>query len=68
MIKYHKKVFIVFAYQYILIDSVFKMAKNYYPHVFLEECKYIVKEKEVTRHITEDLEVSVYDSDESDEK
>ena len=28
------------------------MGKNYYPQVFLEECKYIVKEKKVTRHIT----------------
>ena len=35
-----------------LIDSVFKMGKNYCPQVFLEECKEIVKEKEVTRHIT----------------
>ena len=31
------------------------MVKNYYPQVFLQECKYIVKEKEVTRHITEDF-------------
>ena len=29
----------------ILIDSAFKMGKNYYPQVFLEECKYVVKEK-----------------------
>ena len=29
----------------ILIDSVFGTGKNYYPQVFLEECKYIVKEK-----------------------
>ena len=29
----------------ILIDSVFKMSKNYYPQMFLKECKYIVKEK-----------------------
>ena len=28
-----------------LIDSVFKMGKNYFPQVFLEECKYIVKIK-----------------------
>ena len=34
------------------------MGKNYYPQVFLGECKYIVKEKEVTRHIIEDLEIS----------
>ena len=43
------------------------MVKNYYPQVFLEECKYIVKEKKVTRNITGDLEISS-DSDESDEE
>ena len=36
-----------------LIDSVFKMGKEYYLQVILEEYKYIVKEKEVTGHITE---------------
>ena len=46
----------------VLIVSVFKMSKNHYPQVFLEECKYIVKEKEVTRHITEDLESSLDES------
>ena len=51
----------------VLIDSVFKMSNNYYPQVFLEECKYIVNKKEVTRNITEDLEISS-DSDESDEE
>ena len=39
----------------VFIDLVFKMEKKYYPQVFLEECKCIVKEREVTRHITEDL-------------
>ena len=29
----------------ILIDSVFRTGKNYYPQVFLEESKYVVKEK-----------------------
>ena len=29
----------------ILIDSVFRTGKHYYPQVFLEECKYVVKEK-----------------------
>ena len=28
----------------ILIDSVFTTGKNYYPQVFLEECKYAIKE------------------------
>ena len=29
----------------ILIDSVFKIGKNYYLQVFLEECKYIAKRR-----------------------
>ena len=29
----------------ILIDSVYRKHKDYYPQVFLEECKYVVKEK-----------------------
>ena len=28
-----------------LIDSVYKKDKSYYPQAFLEECKYVVKEK-----------------------
>ena len=28
-----------------LIDSVFKMGKNYYPHVFLEKFKTVLKKK-----------------------
>ena len=49
----------------LLIDSVFKMNKNYYLKLLLEECKYIVKEKEVTRRNTEDLEMP---SDESEKE
>ena len=29
----------------VIIDSVFKVGKNYYPQLFLGDCKYIVKEK-----------------------
>ena len=29
----------------ILIDSVYRTGKNYYPRVLLEECKYVAKEK-----------------------
>ena len=28
-----------------LINSVFRMGNNYYPQEFLEQCKYVVKEK-----------------------
>ena len=30
----------------ILIDSVFRTGKNYYPQVLLEKCKYVVRKKE----------------------
>ena len=41
-----------------MIDSVFRTGKNYYPQVFLEECKYIVKEKKIPKYIIDDLEIS----------
>ena len=37
-------------------DFDFKMGKSYHPQVFLEECTYIVKEIEVIKRITEDIE------------
>ena len=50
-----------------LIDSVFRVGKNYNPQVFLEECKYAVIEKKMRKYITEDLEI--YSSDKiSDEE
>ena len=42
----------------ILIDSIFRTGKNYYPQVFLEECKYVVKEKKMPEYITDDIEIS----------
>ena len=36
----------------ISIDFVFKKEENYYPQVFLKECKYIDKEKKVIRYAT----------------
>ena len=49
----------------ILIDSVFRAGKNYYPQVFLEECKYFVKEKKMLECITDTIEISS-DSDRED--
>ena len=37
----------------ILIDSVFKTAKNYYPQVFSEECKCVAKERKMSEYITD---------------
>ena len=50
------------------IDFILKKNENYYPQIFLIECKYIEKEKMALRYITDDLENYFEDSDESDEK
>ena len=42
----------------ILIDSVFRTAKNYYPQVFIEECKQFVKDKKIPMYINDDIEIS----------
>ena len=50
----------------ISLDSALKKDKNYYPQVFLKECKYI--EKKVITHIIDNLESSSDDSEDSDEE
>ena len=42
----------------ILIDSVFRTDKNYYPQVFLEEYKDVVKEKKMPKYIIDGIEIS----------
>ena len=46
----------------ILNDSVFKAGSNYYIQVFLEDCKYVVKEKMMYKHIIDDVQIS-FDTD-----
>ena len=49
----------------ISLDSALKKDENYYPQVFLKECKYV--EKKVVRHIIDDLESSSDNSDHCDD-
>ena len=42
----------------ILIDFVFSTSKNYYHQAFLEECKYVVKEKMMSKYIIDDITIS----------
>ena len=42
----------------ILIDSVFRAGKNYYPQVFLKVCKYVVKQKKIPKFIIDNIEIS----------
>ena len=46
----------------ILIHSVFRRGKNYDPQVFLEEYKYVIKEKTIPKYVIDDIEIST-DSD-----
>ena len=50
---------------FFLIDSVFRTGKNYYPPVFLEECKCGVKEKTMPEYLTDGTEI-LSDSDRKD--
>ena len=55
----------------IMIDSVIKANKKYYPQTFLEEYKYIQEKRKIENYIYEDLEnngsVSKSDSDSNNE-
>ena len=51
----------------ISIDSVFRTGKNYFPQVFLEECKHVAKEKKIHNYFIGDIEVPS-DEENSDEE
>ena len=53
----------------VLLNSDFRTGKNFYPQVFLEECKYVVKEKMIPKYIIDDIEISSdSDRENSDEE
>ena len=39
----------------IMLDSVIKANKKYYPQTFLEECKYVQEKIKIENHFDEDL-------------
>ena len=41
-----------------MIDSIFRTGKKYYTQMFLEECKFIVKEKKMPKYIIKAIEIS----------
>ena len=51
----------------IMIDSVIKANKKYYPQTLLEECKYIQEKIKIENYINEDLENRESDSDSTNE-
>ena len=51
----------------IMLDSVIKANKKYYPQTLLEECKYVQEKIKTENLIDDDLEKSESDSDSNDE-
>ena len=51
----------------IMIDSVIKANKKYYPQTLLEECKYMQEKIKIENYINEDLENSESDSGSNNE-
>ena len=51
----------------IIIDSVIKANKKYYPETLLEECKYTQEKIKIENYTNEDLEDSESDSDTNNE-
>ena len=51
----------------IMLDSVIKAKRKYYPQTLLEECKYEQKRIKIENLIDDDLEKSEYDSESNDE-
>ena len=64
--KYLKQTLIINCLAVISSDYALKKDENYYPQVFLIECKDIVKG--IIWHITEDLENSYDESDKPDKE
>ena len=67
IIKYQKMMNIVHVLSVILLDSIFVNSnEEYYPQIFLEERKYVIKDRKTINTINEGLKLNQSD-DESDE-
>ena len=55
------------CFSIIMIHSVIRANKKYYPQTFLEECKYVQEKIQIENYIDEDLEKSESDSESNDE-
>ena len=52
----------------ILLDSIFVNSnKEYCPQIFLEECKYAIKDRKIINAINEDLKLNESDDESDDE-
>ena len=47
----------------IMLDSIAKFGKKYYPQVFLKECKYVKRKNKMMNCIDDDIEITSSDED-----
>ena len=50
----------------IMVDSVLRANKKYYPQTLLEECKYVIKKSKLENLINDDLDLSSFDESDND--
>ena len=51
----------------IMLDSVIRVNKKYYPKTLLEECKYVIRKNKMENLINDDLDESDNESDKESE-
>ena len=49
------------CFSLIMLDSVIRINKKYYPQTLLEECKYTIKKNKIESLKDDDLDLSLYD-------
>ena len=52
----------------IMLDSVVKVKKNYYPQTLLEECKYEIKKTKMENFVDDELKASLSDDETDNER
>ena len=50
----------------IILDSVIRANKKFYPQILLEECKYVIRKNKIENLINNDLSLSSSDDNDSD--
>ena len=51
------------CFSLIMLDSVIRVNKNYYPQTLLKECKYEIKKNKMENLINDDLDLSSFDNE-----
>ena len=55
------------CFSLIMLDSVIRVSKKYYPQTLLEECKYEIKKIKMDNMINDDLDLSSSDNETDNE-